>query len=52
MEKVNEVKELLGLNSDQAIAVLRYYKWDLDKLQNQWFEMEKDLRKKIGIEFD
>lgn len=52
MEKVNEVRELLGLTADQAILVLRYYKWNFDKLQNEWFENERKLKKKIGLEFD
>jgi hypothetical protein len=43
---------VFGFNSDQAISVLRYFKWDLDKLQNTWFDREKELRKKIGIDYD
>jgi len=49
---VSELRELLGCTADQAIAILRYFKWNLDKLQNEWFNSEKQLRNKIGIEFD
>lgn len=52
MQKVEEIKDLLGLNADKAILVLRHFKWDLDKLQNNWFEKEKHLKLEIGLEFD
>lgn len=31
---------------------MRYFKWNIDKLQNDWFGNEKQLSKKIGLEFD
>ena len=52
MQKVVEIRELLGVNSDKAILILRYFKWDNDKLINNWFEKEKQLKLQIGIEFD
>ena len=52
MEIVQEVKELLGLTVDEAIAVLRFFKWNMDRLQNEWFEKEKNIRQIIGLEFD
>lgn len=52
MEKVEEIKDLLQCNSDKAIQVLKYYKWDTDKLMNNWFDQEHKLKHKIGIEFD
>lgn len=42
----------MGLSSDEAVATLRYYKWNMDKLQNEWFENERKLRTKIGIDFN
>lgn len=52
MEKVDEIKDLLGCKSDDAILILRYFKWDVDKLQNNWFEKEDKLKLQIGIVFD
>jgi len=43
-EKIEEVSDLLGLSEDQAILVLRHFKWNMDKLQNQWFSQERQLR--------
>jgi hypothetical protein len=40
-DKVNEVSDLLGLSEDDAIAVLKHFKWNMDKLQNEWFPKEK-----------
>jgi ariadne-1 len=51
-EKVAELKDVLGMTPDQAIAVLRHFKWNLDKIQNEWFEKENILRKQIGIDYD
>ena len=31
-EKVSELKDLLGMTPDQAIAVLRHFKWNMDKI--------------------
>jgi hypothetical protein len=31
-EKILEVRELLGLDKDEAVATLRYFKWDMDKI--------------------
>ena len=51
-EKVQQLTEMMGLSQDESMAVLRHFKWNLDKLQNEWFEKEKVLRYKIGLEFD
>lgn len=51
-DKINEASEMLGLSEDDAIQVLRYFKWNQDKLQNEWFAKEKQLRLQAGIEFD
>ena len=51
-DKISEMVDLLGLTSDQAISVLRFFKWDADKLQQNWFDREAELRKKTGIAFD
>ena len=52
MEKVAEITDLLGCSADKAIQILKYFKWDNDKLQNNWFDQENKLKYKIGIEFD
>jgi hypothetical protein len=44
--------DMLGLTEDESISVLRYFKWNFDKLQNQWFEKEASLRPLIGLNFD
>ena len=51
-EKVSEIKDVLGMNADQAIAVLRHFKWNMDKIQNEWFNNDNKLRKMIGIDYD
>jgi hypothetical protein len=52
MEKVEEIRELLQCNSDKAIQILKYFKWDNDKLMTNWFDQENKLKYKIGVDFD
>ena len=52
MEKVDEIKDLLQCNSDKAIQILKFFKWDNDKLMTNWFDQESKLKYKIGVEFD
>ncbi len=50
---VNDARETLGVNDDQAITLLRYFKWNLEKLQESWFaDDQQKLMKKIGLVFD
>jgi hypothetical protein len=51
-EKIQEIVDLLGISKDEAVATLRYFKWDMDKIQNAWFDGGKKLRTKIGLDFD
>ena len=50
---IKEADELLCLGSeDKVISVVRYYNWDLTKINDEWFEnMEKE-ELKAGIKFD
>ena len=44
--------ETYGLNQDEAIAVLRFFHWDEEKLQESWFDNEAKLRQQIGIQIN
>jgi fibronectin type 3 domain-containing protein len=37
---VIDVKETLGLTDDEAVVMLRAYKWNIEKLQEAWFTSE------------
>ena len=53
MNLVKDAKETLGVNDNDAIILLRHYKWNLEKLQEQWFSVDTTkLLRKIGVEFD
>ena len=41
---VEETKEILGLSEDDAITALKHYNWNLEKLQEQWFDNEAKTR--------
>ena len=43
----------MGVGDNDAILLLRYFKWNLEKLQEQWFsDGAAKIAKFIGIEFD
>jgi ariadne-1 len=43
----------LGLSSDETVIVLRYYKWNKDKVETDYLLGDQDkLRMKIGLDFD
>lgn len=46
---VQETKEMFGLSIDEAITILRYFKYNIDKLKNSWFDDEIAIRKAAGI---
>lgn len=49
---MSELTDMMGLTEDESMLVLRYFKWNMDKLSNEWFVKEKSLRLQIGLEFD
>ena len=65
--KINEIKSMakrliekaddtlcLG-NNDQVMLILRYFRWNIEKMESKWFEMDGDPVNKmhlLGIEYD
>jgi hypothetical protein len=37
MRLVEDAKATLGVDENDAIILLRHYKWNLEKLQEAWF---------------
>jgi hypothetical protein len=46
------VQDLLDCSVDQGLVILRHFKWNLDRLQNEWFANVSKLRIQIGLDFD
>lgn len=46
---IEEATELLGLSEDDAITALKHFKWNPEKLQEQWFDNEEKTRKQCGL---
>lgn len=42
----------LVLSDDEAICVMRHFKWDAERMSYSWFDDQDNLRKKLGLEFD
>lgn len=46
---VSQVVDLLCITDAEATRALRYYKWDLTKLQEDWFTDPDAVQKKVGL---
>jgi len=46
---INECTNLFNIDSDEALIILMYYKWNTLKLKDDWFSKEKDIRESCGI---
>lgn len=50
---VEQANEILCLpNTDMVIQILRHFKWNQTKVEEQWFANQEKLVKEIGLEFD
>lgn len=47
--KITNMKDAYGLDADEAIATMRYFHWNEEKMQDKWFEREQAFRYEIGI---
>ena len=45
------MREDWNLN-DEAICVMRHFKWDAERMSYSWFDDQDNLRRKLGLEFD
>ncbi|GBF98045.1 hypothetical protein Rsub_10273 [Raphidocelis subcapitata] len=46
---INEVTSVLGLNSDEATRVLRRFKWDVNRVNEEWFSDVDAVRRAVGL---
>lgn len=44
--------ELFSVTEEEAVILLREYKWNNDRLQTDWFENSSKVRYKCGLEMD
>ena len=51
-ERVKSAMELFSVSDDQAVILLREYKWNQDRLEADWFDNDKKVRQKCGIDVD
>merc|ERR1719343_994222 len=46
---ISDATELLDVPAEEAFLLLRFYKWDLARLQEEWFADSDRVREKVGI---
>jgi len=46
---VIQTSSLLSLSTHEAKALLRFYKWDENRLNDEWFSEEDKVRDKVGL---
>ena len=50
--KLNTIKEMLCLDDDKSMAVMRYFSWNEEKVQEEWFDNESKISHLTGIKFN
>lgn len=53
-QSIKKAQEDYGivLSEDEAICVMRNFKWDAERMSYSWFDEQDVLKKKLGLEFD
>ena len=51
-ERVRAAMELFNVSDDEAVILLREYKWNQDRLEADWFDNDKKVRIKCGTDVD
>ena len=51
-QRVAECVELFSVTEEEAVILLREYKWNNDRLQGDWFENQNKIRYKCGLAMD
>lgn len=46
---IEPVTEMLGVDEDDAIAAMRYFHWNFEKLQEKWFDNDEKIKNEIGL---
>jgi ariadne-1 len=46
---IAEVTSVLGLNDDEAARVLRRFKWDANRVNEEWFSDVEAVRRAVGL---
>lgn len=49
---IQQVKDLLENTDDEAITLLRHFNWNFQKLEEQWFTMDDNKLRTVGLEYD
>lgn len=50
--KIKEAQETISLDDDKIIAVMRYFNWNLEKAQEEWYDSIDRISCLTGIKFD
>lgn len=51
-DRLNSLKEVYGIEADDAIAMLRYFHWNQEKMLEKLIDHPDNLRRIVGLEFD
>jgi len=48
-QKIEQVKDLFSIDEDMAFILMKSYAWNLDKLQQEYFEDDIKVKKQLGL---
>ncbi|KAL6748380.1 hypothetical protein V8C86DRAFT_2879354 [Haematococcus lacustris] len=49
-DAIREVTSVLGISDDDALRVLRKYKWDVNRVHDQWFSDMDAVKASVGLQ--
>ena len=49
IDKLDEAIDLFALDRDDMMIIIRHYKWNIDKMQTQWFTNQETLVYTLGL---
>jgi len=52
VKKMESMQELFEMETDDMIKIAKHFKWNEEKMQQEWFTNMDRLKFKLGIKFD
>ena len=52
IKKLDAAHDLFTMNRDDMMIIIRHYKWNEDKMMQEWFDDQEKLKYPLGLEYD
>ena len=52
MKKLDDAHDMFAMERDDMMIIIRHYKWNEDRMQQEWFDDQEKLQHKLGLVYD